>query len=55
MRLRPAALRTEARRIIASPMIKAITGLAWCAGTGSFEREEGDDEAEVAVAVIVSM
>ena len=48
-------MRTEARRIIASPIIKAITGLAWCAGTGSFEREEGDDEAEVAAAVIVSM
>ena len=58
MRFNPAALRMEARVTMARPIMKATTGLAWCAGTGSTAGISGVGVAarvEVAVATEESM
>lgn len=59
VKFKPAALRMEASVIMASPMMNATTGLAWCAGTGSSRGTSGTavgaSEMEVAVRVADSM
>ena len=37
VRFRPAALSIDASKMIASPMMNATTGFAWCAGTLAVE------------------
>ena len=55
VRLSPAAFRIEARSMMARPIMKATTGLAWWAGTESLGGNSGEGVADSKTEVAVSM